>query len=259
MTHYTLITGASSGIGEDFARECAAKGESLILSARSSAKLESLANELAKYGVKIEVVPADLSQFDGPETLYSEIRRRGLHVHTLINNAGLGAVGLFHEVEWQRQEEMLQVNMRALTRLCHLFIPAMAERKAGRILNVASTAAFQPAPMMGVYFASKSYVLSFSEALAWELRDKGIVVSCLCPGPTATNFAKAAKVEKARLFQFRSVASSKDVARFGLRALEAGQRVAIEGLMNRVMAFLVPFIPRVVVLRLGEALQKSRH
>lgn len=262
---YTLITGASSGLGADFARQCAAKGQNLILTARSTGKLEALAGELhAQFGIKAEVVPADLSKLDGPETLHRETERRGLIVHTLVNNAGLGHSGPFPGSDWQRQEEMIQVNARALTRLCHLYLPAMLARKSGAILNVASTASFQPGPLMSVYFASKAFVLSFSEALAFELRHSGVVVSCLCPGPTETNFQEVAlgkpvtKKNNTLLFRLRAPASSPDVVRVGLAGLERGQSVVIEGFMNWLLARLVPFTPRPIVLWGAEQLQKAK-
>ncbi|HEX8483884.1 SDR family oxidoreductase [Sphingomonas sp.] len=254
----TLITGASSGLGEGFARALAAEGHDLILTARRSDRLESLATELrAAHGVAVHVLPADLADPAAPARLVSNIAAAGLSVDTLINNAGFGARGSFAEMAIEGQLGQIDVNCRALVALSHALLPGMIARGTGAILNIASTAAFQPGPWMAVYYASKAFVLSFSEALHEEVAANGIRVTALCPGPTRTEFAQVADMGDSELFK-RLASDPAAVIRDGLSALKANQAVKISGWMNTIMADSLRFTPRVLARRIAGALQKAR-
>ena len=241
-----LITGASSGIGYDLAQIMAADFD-LILTARNQKKLEELAQQLeSRHGGHVHVVPADLAKPQAPTEIFAEIARRGLQVDALINNAGFGTYGQFKSTKLEEQLEMLQVNVTALTHLTRLALPGMLERKHGRIMNVASTAGFQPGPLMAVYYATKAYVISFSEAIANELKGSGVTVTCLCPGPTETEFATRANMEKSRLFMLGRMRSP-DVAMAGYKGMMKGKRLVIPGVMNKVVMESVRFTPRKLV------------
>lgn len=236
-----LITGASSGIGLELARVFAANGYNLILTARSKAKLDELAEELrSKYKtVEVHVLPADLSCTGAAGQLFHETEGLGLFVDVLVNNAGLGRNGWFHELDEAADAEVMQVNMIALTELTKAFIRPMLDRGAGRILNVASTGSYQPGPYIAVYYATKAYVLSLSEALAHELKGSGITVTALCPGATRTGFAgKAGKQD------LDNAMSAQQVAEAGYRGLMRGRRVVIPGLLNRMMVTATKIMPR---------------
>ncbi len=252
-----LITGASSGIGLDLARLMAPDFD-LIITARNKAKLEQIAQELqSKDGNLVHVVPADLERPEAPEQIYAEIKRRGLRIDMLVNNAGFGVYGFFTELGLQEQLAMIQVNITALTHLTRLVLPEMQARKRGTILNVASTAGFQPGPLMAVYYATKAYVISFSEAIANELKGTGISVSCLCPGPTATEFAARAGMEKSRLFKLGAMRSS-DVARAAYRKLVSGGKgLAVPGLINKLMVQSLRISPRKLVTAIARSLQET--
>jgi uncharacterized protein len=253
-TPTSLITGASSGIGLDLAHLFAAKKYDLILVARREDKLREVAAVIMReHGVKVEVIAADLSQPAAPAALVAELERRGLAVDVLVNNAGFGDRGAVAELSVERQRDMLQVNVTALTELSRYLLPAMLQRKRGGILNVASTAAFQPGPFMSVYYASKAYVLSFSEGLAEELRDTGVTVTCLCPGATATEFAQEANMTESRLFQMGAM-TSKEVARAALDGFLAGKVIVVPGIKNKLGAQSVRFSPRWMVRRLVRVL-----
>lgn len=243
-----LITGASGGLGAEFARIHAFNGGDLVLIARNQAKLDELKVELEKqYGVSIYVIAKDLSEQSAPKEVFEELQAKKIRIDYLINNAGFGDFGLFAECSWERQLEMINLNVIALTYLTRLFLPGMVQQKSGKILNVASTAAFQPGPTMSVYFASKAFVLSFSEAIANELQGTGITVTALCPGATETGFKNAADLGKSNLFKGGGIANASDVAKFGYKAMMKGKRVVVHGFMNRLMAQSVRFVPRNIV------------
>lgn len=247
---FSLITGASTGIGKELARIAAAHGRSVILVARSEDKLAELAKELrANDGVEAEVLALDLALPESPGSLEQEVTRRGLQVDALVNNAGFGSHGPFHEASLQNQLEMLRLNVEALTHLTRLFLPAMVRRGRGRILNVASTAALQPGPLMAVYYASKAYVLSFSEAVAEELRGTGVTVTALLPGPTRTEFQVRAGTAGTGLMRL-GMASARSVAEAGYRGMEAGRAVVIPGFVNNLLALSVRLSPRWLVRRM---------
>jgi len=239
-----LITGASAGLGTELARLFAADGSNLVLVARRLNRLEDLARDLQKRcGIGVRTVSRDLSQPGAPQDLFAELERDKVRVDVLVNNAGFGAQGPFVKLPVDRQMQMLQLNIGALTHLTRLFLPGMLERGKGGILNVGSTAAFQPGPGMSVYYASKAYVLHFTEGLAEELRGTPITVSCLAPGPTATEFAAEADLQRSRLFSF-GVMGAETVARAGYQGFRQGRLIVIPGLKNRLLAFSVRLAPR---------------
>ncbi|MCU0226730.1 MAG: SDR family oxidoreductase [Bryobacterales bacterium] len=236
-TSWALVTGASSGIGVEFARLLAERGYPVALSARREDRLRTLAAELeSRHGVPTQVLPCDLAEPGAAESLWEQVQRAGLHVNVLVNNAGFGDNGPFAEAEWARMQDMLQLNIVALTALSRFALPAMRARRQGYILNVASVAAFQPGPGMAVYFATKAYVLSFTEALWAELQGSGVVATTLCPGPTQSEFFDAAQMSGKSLAS-QKLPSSREVAQAGLRALFAGKRTVIHGLVNNLLAF----------------------
>ncbi len=253
-----LITGASSGIGAELARECAARGFDVILVARTTEALRALAEDLRlQHHVRALVVPQDLAVAGAAERILDAVHREGWRVDVLVNNAGFGAWGPFAEANPATQLAMLQVNVTALTHLTRLVLPEMRARRWGRILNVASTAAFQPGPLMAVYYASKAYVLSFSEALANELAGSGVTVTVLCPGPTATGFSARAGVGHARLFRSKVMGAAR-VAREGLEAALRGRTVVVPGVQNRVLARLARWLPRKTVTGMVRRIQDDR-
>ncbi|MEO8560135.1 MAG: SDR family oxidoreductase, partial [Rhodospirillales bacterium] len=225
-----LVTGASSGIGEALARQLAASGHDLALTARSTDKLHALANELhAKHGVVTSVFTVDLALAGAADYLVQALSNAGLRVDVLVNNAGLGQAGALASNDPGEVRQMVMVNVVALTELTRLLLPSMLAERNGRILNVASTAAFQPGPLMAVYYATKAYVLSLSEALSAELKGSGVTATALCPGPVATPFVNRAGMGNLRLFKLMQVMTTDQVARIGLDAMNAGKRVAIAG------------------------------
>lgn len=240
-----LITGASGGIGLELARLMAAKGHPLVLVARNEVKLRALKSELEKaYGLPVHILPLDLAQAGATKSLFETCRYLGLHIDLLINNAGFGDQGHFLDTDRNREQEMIALNIAALTDLCKIFAPAMDRQGYGRILNVASTAAFQPGPSMAVYFATKAYVLHFSEALAVELRSSGITVTALCPGPTQSGFAAAANMEQSLAFKSKRLPTAAEVAAYGYRAMMKGKRVAIHGWINNLLVLSLRMAPR---------------
>ncbi len=238
-----LITGASSGIGADLARVFAREGHDLVLAARSRDRLDELARELRDgHGAAVRVLPTDLSVPGAAGTLHERVAREGLEVDVLVNDAGFGMRGRFVELDPARQLDMIQVNLVALTELTRLFAADMVRRGAGRILNVASTAAFQPGPLMTVYCATKAYVLSFSEALAEELRGSGVTVTCLAPGATETGFGEIAGVSATRLFRSGTM-SSAAVAETAYVATRKGVALTVPGCRNRFLSASVRLLP----------------
>jgi uncharacterized protein len=242
-----LVTGASAGLGREYARLFAADGHQLVLVARGADRLREVANELtAQHLAAAQVLPADLADPAAPARIVETLEREGTNIDFLVNNAGFGLNGPFAELDPRRQLELIQVNVAALTELTRLALPGMIARRRGRILNVASTAAFQPGPGMAVYFASKAFVLSFSEAIAHELRGTGVTVTCHCPGATATEFAQKSQIAESNLFK-AGVADAPAVARHGYRAMMTGRVLSIPGSVNWLGAQSVRFSPRPIV------------
>ncbi len=253
-----VITGASTGIGREFAHLCARDGYDLVLVARSQPQLEALAADIRQTtGRTVHILPKDLSDAAAPRAVFDEVTGYGLPVEVLINNAGFGLVGRFWELDEAEQMRMIQLNVTALTDLTRLFLPNFIQRRRGRILNVASTAAFQPGPLMAVYYASKSYVVSFSEALHNEAREFGVTVTTLCPGPTKTEFDKRAGMAHSKLFRNGHVMDAATVATVGLRAMHSGKPLVIAGRLNAIMAFLTRFAPIQFTAAMARRFQES--
>jgi short-subunit dehydrogenase len=245
-----LVTGASSGIGLELARVFAANGCNLVVTARSEERLEQLAQELrSDYGAEVLVLVADLTDPNSPATIFDAVRDRGVTVDIVVNNAGFGTIGTFHEVPLRRHLDIVQVNLVALTHLTRLFLPTMVKRGQGGVLNVASTAAFQPGPGMAVYFATKAYVLSLTEALAEELAGTGVTSTCLAPGPTATDFESNAEMEGVLLFRLGTM-TARNVARAGYRGFRRGKVLVVPRITNRLAAFGVRLAPRSLVRKI---------
>jgi len=246
----TLITGASAGLGVEFARQLKARGQKLVLVARRKDRLDALAAELGNA----RAVAIDLSEAGSTAALMTDVAAAGEHVETLVNNAGFGLKGRFAELGAARQRAMIDLNVTSLTELCRAVAPGMIERKAGAILNVASTAAFQPGPNMAVYFATKAYVLSFTEALHEELKPHGIHVTALCPGPTKTEFGEVAGFGDNGAFD-RLSADAESVVRAGLKGLEANRALVVPGWLNKVSATSTRFVPRPMVRKIAGAIK----
>jgi short-subunit dehydrogenase len=246
-----LITGASSGLGLELAELFAADGSNLILVARRADLLNDLAGRLSsRYGVRAEVLATDLSGTGAVEELESRVRDRDLQVDVLVNSAGFGARGAFAELPVERQISMLQVNITALTHLSRLFLPGMLDRDRGGIINLSSLAGFLPGPNMAIYYASKAYVLAFSEALREEVRGTGVAVCCIAPGPTETGFVEAAGLEGVRFFRLGAM-SARPVARTGYRGFRAGRALVVPGISNRAATLLLRLSPRLLTRRVS--------
>lgn len=260
MFQYTLITGASSGIGYEFAKVFAERGHHLILVARSQDILAKLAEELHKaFKVTVQVIAADLSRDEECLKVYRTCQENGWSVENLVNNAGLGDNEAFAESDWKKQDQQIRLNIQALVRLTHLFLPEIVNQRRGGVLNVASTAAFQAGPFMSVYYATKAFVLSFSEALSEELRGTGVTVTALCPGPTESKFQKVAGMDNAKIFELLRIPTSRAVAEYGYKSFRLGKRVAIHGLMNKLGVQLLRISPRFLVVRIVRRLQEIRR
>jgi short-subunit dehydrogenase len=252
---WTVVTGASSGIGTELARVFAARGYPLVLTALRHERLEALADEIRQaHGVQVEVVALDLGDREAPQDLTEMLRERGIAVHTLVNNAGFGLRGYFASLPHEQQLAMIDLNVTALTSLSRLMLPGMIERRRGGILNVASIAAFQAGPYMAVYYATKAFVLSLSEALHDEAKPHGVTVTALCPGPTESEFSDTAGLKDSRLFN-AGVMTSVEVARVGVEGYEAGRAIVIPGARNRAGAIGAKFMSRVVSRRIAGLLQ----
>jgi short-subunit dehydrogenase len=251
-----LVTGASSGIGRELARLFAQDGCRLILAARRQDKLEELAAELHQLGVETLIVPVDLGAPQGPARLMEQVAQAGWQVDVLINNAGFAQLGRFAELPLERQLGMVKVNITALTELTHRVLPEMLARRRGVVLNIGSTAAFQPGPNCAVYYATKAYVLSFSEALWAECRSRGVHVGCLCPGPTITGFGEDSGMGQTPIFRWNSMPVT-TVARVGHRMVRRRQRLVVPGVWNWLLAASVRFSARPVVLWLMQWLQPA--
>jgi short-subunit dehydrogenase len=249
-----LITGASSGIGLELAKCFAADGCRLILVARNTAALEALAEELRlEHKIEVRALTADLRLAETPQRIFAALTGAGIVVDVLVNNAGFGTHGEFVETPLDRQIDMVQVNVTALTDLTGLFLPGLIQRRRGGVLNVASTAAFQPGPRMAVYYATKAFVVSFGEAIAEEVNGTGVTVTTICPGPTRTNFGRVANFRGSDSL-LRGAMTAEAVAAHGHRAFRRGRVLVISGLQNRLPALIVKFLPRILVRKIVKRL-----
>ena len=250
----TLITGASSGIGAAFARKFASLGRNVILVARSEDKLITICNELGRVsGIRAQYIALDLTDPDAPARLFEETQKRDLEIDMLVNNAGFGSMDQFLNLDREREIEMIELNVRSLVDMTHRFLGPMRERKQGTIINVASTAGFQPVPFMATYAATKAFVLSFSEALWEENRPQGVHVMALCPGVTETNFFSAAQMDRPPM---RGSQTPEEVVEAALRGMRRKKSSIISGWLNVLVAFAVRVTPRSLVLRVaGKALR----
>ena len=258
MGKTALITGASSGIGYELAKCFARDGTNLVLVARDEARLGQVAAELRSPSVSVKVIPADLARAVAPSEILDATRAANINVDYLVNNAGFGFCGFFAESDLRADLDVLQVNMVALMHLTRLYLPGMCQRGTGGVLNVASTAAFQPGPLMALYYASKAFVLSLTEAIAEELQGTGVTATALCPGPTATDFQRRAKIEHIRLTKTKfTMMTAREVAEVGYRAFLEGRVIVIPGLLNKIVAQSVRISPRAMVRKVTRKLQES--
>ena len=259
MSKTALITGASGGIGLELARIHASKGDDLVLVARNGDRLAEVKSELeSMYNVKVRFLVRDLSVSHAAKKVFDEVSNHRINIDYLINNAGYGDYGLFAESDWEKQEGMINLNITALAHLTRLFLPGMISRGGGKILNVSSLAAFTPGPTMSVYFATKAFVLSFSEALNNELKDKGITVTALCPGSTESKFHEVA-IGDPKLLRERKMMSASEVAQIGYNAMMMGKPVVIPGFKNAFVAFVSRFVPRETVVRSARKIQENKN
>jgi uncharacterized protein len=256
MSTTALITGASNGIGLELAYIHAQKGGNLVLVARNLKRLEEIKSELnSKYKVNVHVIGKDLSLENAALDIYNELKTSNIKVDYLINNAGFGDQGMLAETSWEKEQQMISLNITALTQFTKLFLKDMVARGNGKIMNVASVAAFSPGPTMAIYFATKAYVLHFSEAINSEVKDKGVTVTALCPGATQSNFFVSANMENSKLVKGKKLPTSKEVATYGYKAMINGKSVAIHGFMNYIMANSIRFIPRDLVVKIVRLIQ----
>ncbi len=254
MDRYALITGASSGIGKALAFQFAENGYNLILVADHEEGLLATAHELANIRPHAQLITIvkDLTDPNGAVEIFNQLERKNVEIHALVNNAGVGQHGYFKDIELERDIYLIRLNIEAVTRLIKLFLPAMLRRGEGKILNVGSIAGFQPGPMLAVYHATKAYVVSLSEALAEELKDTNITVTCLCPGPTATRFFQRAEMEDARIIQQGHLMSANEVAEAAFEGLKHRERIVIPGATNKVLTFMRRVMPIALQAKLNK-------
>lgn len=256
MKNTALITGASNGIGLELAKVHASNGGDLVLVARNKSKLDELKTELEKqFKISVYTIGKDLSVSNAAQEVYDETTKQNIQIDYLINNAGFGDFGMFIETDWNKELQMINLNITTLTQFTKLYLQDMVKRKSGKIMNVASTAAFQSGPTMAVYYATKAYVLSFSEAVDNEVSEKGVTVTTLCPGATESGFQAAAAMEESNLVKGKKLPTSKEVAEYGYASMMKGKTVAIHGLMNYIMANSVRFTPRALVVKMTRKIQ----
>ncbi len=249
-----LITGASSGIGMGLAKLFAADGSDLVLVARREDRLNELAQELkSEYGIEVHVLPKDLTKKTAPKEIFTHLNKEKIQIDVVVNNAGFGNKGYVADLDTDLQLDMIQVNLVALTHLTRLFLPGIIERGHGGILNVGSLAGFQPGPNLAVYFATKAYVLSFTEALAEEVLNPEIKISCLAPGPVRTEFGEKSDLEDSLLFKV-SLMDMEPVVKAGYEGFRRGQTIVIPGLKQQVVPFLNRFTPRTIVRKIAKKL-----
>jgi short-subunit dehydrogenase len=257
-TKTALITGASGGIGYEIATLFAQDRYNLVLVARSEAKLKNIAQDLTqKFGISVKTLSADLSDRQAPTSIFQQLQSERIIVDVLVNNAGFATNGLLAETDLNQELQMMQLNMMTLTHLIKLLLPGMLARKSGKILNIASTAAFQPGPLMAVYYASKAYVLSLSEALANEVEGTGVSVTVLCPGPTKSGFQTRANMEDSKLFSSSGVMEASTVAKIGYQGLMSHKTIVIPGFRNKLLAFSVRLFPRSIVTKITRSMQEK--
>ena len=259
MNKVALITGASSGIGKELAIIHAEKGGDLILVARREDKLKELKQDIEqKFKVNVEIIAKDLSDLKAPQEVYNEVIQKGIQVEYLINNAGFGALGKFHELELERQISMINLNVTSLTALTHYFTPSFVKRNSGKILNTSSTASFMPGPLQAVYFATKAYVTFFSNALAEELHNTNVTVTNLMPGATESEFGATSGMDKTEIFE--QTVTARSVAEDGYNAMIKGKLDVISGLkpMQKVMMAMIPFMPKKMVLKRVRKMQEVK-
>jgi short-subunit dehydrogenase len=254
-----LVTGASAGIGLAIARACAGDGWDVVLVARGEPALRAAATELERLGVRARYLVADLARPEAPAELAARLESEGTRVDALVNNAGFGLVGPFQTNDWARERDMIQVNVTALSELTKRLLPGMVARRSGRVLNVASTAAFVPGPLMAVYYATKAYVLSFSQALANELAGTGVTVTALCPGPVRTRFAETAGAGSSNLFQGPLVMDAERVAQIGYAAMMRGRAVVVPGLLNRILTQGTRLMPRATLAAVARRVAEEKR
>lgn len=258
MNNYALITGASSGIGRELALLMAEKGHALVLVARRAAQLNELAQTISeRYKTPVHILPKDLIQATAADEIFTETNALGFQIDILINNAGFGDYGWYVNTDPEKELQMMQLNMVVLTRLTKLYLPSMAARRSGRILNIASVSAFMPGPLMTVYYATKAFVLSYSEGLSEELRGTGVNVTVFCCGAVDTGFVEAAKLEKSGLFKKQKIAKAAIVAKNAYTSMMKGKVVAINGLSFRISMPILNFLPRPMIRKIVMWMQKE--
>jgi uncharacterized protein len=260
MGNYVLITGATSGIGYEMCLLCAKKGHNLVLTGRNAVVLQEIKEELSeRYHIMVKIITADLSLPDSVAEIYQKLKDDNVTVGILINNAGFGKFGPFSESNWVTEMKMIQVNIVSLTCLTKLILQDMLKRNEGRICNIASTAGFRPGPLMAVYFATKAYVLSFSEAIAEEVRGTGVSITTFCPGATKTNFNKTAGLDDSQYLRIKKATSPRAVAVYCYKHLMRGDGVVVHGYFNRILLLAQRFVPRKLVSIISRIIKEKGH